>query len=162
MGLYSHIVAWFLIGSLTGSLLTSYALTSYTLAIGGIIQVTCGRCSIWIHCRLSCISFSKARSLRSTSVQCIVFTCGRIRFSIIMLISFIKEGVRGIVLGHISRLFCPSSCKLRQASYFLPKIILWFPRSVIRRGILYCLCPLIQRQIYKMLVIGCPTCPLYP
>ena len=167
MGLYSHIVAQFLMGSLTGSLLTSCALTSYTLtpytlAIGGITQVTCGQYSIQICCGLSYISFLKAWSLRSALAQCIVFTCGRIRFSIIILISFIKEGIRGIVLGHISRLFRMSSCKLRQASYFLPKIILWFPRSIIKRGTLYCLRPLIQRWIYKILLIGCPTCLLYP
>ena len=162
MGLYSCIVAQFLIGSLTGSLPTSYTLTSYTLAIGGITWVTCGRHSIRIRCRLSCISFLKARSLRLTSAQYTVFTYSRIRFSIIILISFIKEGIRGIVLGHISRLFCILSCKLRQASYFLLKIILWFPRSVIRRGTLYCLRLLTRRQIHKMLVIGCPTYPLYP
>ena len=108
MGLYSYIVAWFLIGSLTGSLLTSCA-----LAIGGIVWVICGWRSIRICCRLSYISFSKAQSLYLTSAWCIVFTCGRIRFFIIMLISFIKEGVRGIVLGHISRLFRTLSYKLR-------------------------------------------------
>ena len=37
MGLYSRIVAWLLMGSLTGSLLISGALTSYTLATGGIV-----------------------------------------------------------------------------------------------------------------------------
>ena len=162
MGLYSRIVARFLMGSLTGSLLTSYALTSCTLAIGGIIWVTCGRRSIRIHYKLSYISFLKAQSLRLTLAQYIVFTYGYIRFSIIILISFIKEGVRGIVLGHISRLFCILSCKLRQASYFLPKIILWFPRSIIRRGILYYLRPLIQRQIHKIFIIGYPTYLLYP
>ena len=157
MGLYSHIVAQFLIGSLTGSLLTSC-----TLAIGGITWVTCGRHSIRIRCGLSYISFSKARSLRLMLAQYIVFTRGHIRFSIIMLISFIKEGIRGIVLGHTSRLFRTSSYKLRQASHFLPKIILWFPKSIIRRGTLYYLCPSTQRQIHKILLIGCPTYPLYP
>ena len=145
MGLCSHIVAWFLIGSLTGSLPTSYVLTSYILAIGGIIWVTCGRRSIRIRCGSSCTSFLKARSLRLTLAQYIVFTYSRIRFSIIILISFIKEGVRGIVLGHISRLFYILSYKLRQASYFLPKIILQFPRSIIRKGILYYLRPLTRR-----------------
>ena len=162
MGLYSYIVAQFLIGSLTGSLPTSYTLTSCTLATGGITWITCGQYSMRIHYRLSCISFLKARSLRSTSAQCIVFTYGRIRFSIIILISFIKEGVRGIVLGQISRLFRILSYKPRQASYFLPKIIFWFLRSVIRRGMLYYLRLLIWRQICKMLIIGCPTCLLYP
>ena len=162
MGLYSYIVAQLLVGSLTGFLPTSCALTSCTSATGGIAQVTYGRCSIQIRYRLSCISFLKAQSLCLILAQCIVFTCGRIRFSIIILISFIKEGVRGIVLGHISRLFCTLSYKLRQVSYFLPKIISWFPRSIIRRGTLYCLCPSIRRQIYKILLIGCPTCLLYP
>ena len=40
--------------------------------------------------------------------------------------------------------------------------MLWFLRSVIRRGALYCLHPLIQRWIHKILVIGYPICPLYP
>ena len=162
MGLYSCIVARLLMGSLTGSLPTSYALTSCTLVIGGIAWVTCGRRSIRIRCGSSYISFLKAQSLRSTSAQCTVFTHGRIRFSIIILISFIKEGVRGIVLGHTSRLFRTSSCKLRQASHFLPKIISWFPRSIIRRGTLYYLRLLTRRQIHKILLIGCPTYPLYP
>ena len=162
MGLYSCIVARFLIGSLTGSLPTSYALTSYTLAIEDIIQVTCGRYSIRIYYRLSCIFFLKAQSLRLILAQCIIFTYGCIRFFIIILISFIKEGIRGIVLGHISRLFHILSYKLRQASHFLPKIISWFPRSIIRRGTLYYLCLLIRRQIHRMLVIGYPTCLLYP
>ena len=156
MGLYSRIVAQFLMGSLADSLPTSC-----TLAIGGVIWVTCGRRSIRIYCGLSCISFLKAQSLRLALAQCIVFTRGHIRFFIIMLISFIKEGVRGIVLGHISRLFCTLSCKLRQAIYFLPKIILQFSRSIIRRGILYYLYLLIQRQIYKILIIGYPTYLLY-
>ena len=94
MGLYSYIVAWFLMGSLTGSLLTSCA-----LAIGGITWVTCGRRSMRIYYGLSCISFLKAQSLRLILAWYIIFTYGRIRFSIIILISFIKEGVRGIVLG---------------------------------------------------------------
>ena len=157
MGLYSYIVAQLLIGSLTGFLLTSYALTSCTLVIGGIAQVTCGRYSIRIHYRLSYTSFLKAQSLRLTLAWCIVFTYGHIRFSIIILISFIKEGVRGIVLGYISHLFCILSCKLRQASYFLPKIILWFLRSIIRRGTLYYLRPLTRRWIHNILVIGYPT-----
>ena len=161
MGLCSHIVAQLFMGSLTGSLPTSYALTSCTLATGGIAQVTCRRHSIQICCRSSCISFLKAQSLCSTSAQCIVFTRSCIRFSIVMLISLIKEGVRGIVLGYTSRLFYTSSYKLRQASYFLPKIILWFPKSIIRRGTLYCLHLLIQRQIYKIFLMGCPTYLLY-
>ena len=161
MGLYSYIVAWLLMGSLTDSLLTSYALTSCTLVTGGIAWVTCVWYGIQIYYRLSYISFSKARSLYLTLAQCIVFTCGRIRLSIIMLIFFIKEGVRGIVLGHMSRLFCILSCKPRQASYFLSKIILWFLRSIIRRGTLYCLRPLTRRQIHKMLMIDYPTYLLY-
>ena len=162
MGLYSHIITQFLIGSLTGSLPTSCALTSYTLATGDIAQVTYGRHSIRICCGLSYISFLKAQSLRLMLAWYMVFTYGYIRFSIIILISFIKEGVRGIVLGHTSRLFRMSSYKLRQASYFLPKIILWFPRSVIRRGMLYCLCPLTWRWIHKILLMGYPTYLLYP
>ena len=162
MGLYSYIVAWLLMGSLTGSLLTSCALTSYTLATGGIVWVTCGRYSMRIHCGLSYISFSKAQSLHLTSAQYIVFTHGRIRFSIIILISFIKEGVRGIILGQISRLFYILNRKPKQANYFLPKIISQLPRSVIRKGILYCLYLLTQRYIHKILMIGCPIHPLYP
>ena len=162
MGLYSHIVAQLLIGSLTGSLLTSYTLTSYTLVTGGIAQVTYGRRSIQIRYGLSYISFLKAQSLYLMLAQCTVFTYSRIRFSIIILISFIKEGVRGIVLGHISRLFHILSYKPRQASHFLPKIILWFLRSIIKIGMLYYLCLLIQRQIHKIRMIGCPTYLLYP
>ena len=113
MGLYSYIVARLLIGSLTGSLLTSYALTSYILTIGGITWGTYGRRSIWIYCGLSYISFLKAQSLHLILVQYIVFIYGCIRFSIIILISLIKEGVRGIVLGHMSCLFRILSCKLR-------------------------------------------------
>ena len=162
MGLYNYIMAQFLVGSLTGSLPTSYALTSYTLATGGIVRVTYGRRNIQIHYRLSYTSFSKARSLRLMLAQYTVFTHGHIRFSIIILISFIKEGVRGIVSGYISRIFHILSYKLRQASYFLPKIILQFPKSIIRRGILYCLRPLTWRQIRKILMIGYPTYLLYP
>ena len=142
MVLYSCIVAWFFRGSLTSSLLTSYI-----LVIGGVVQVTCGRYSMWIYYRLSYISFLKARSLRLTLAQYIVFTCGRIRFSIIMLISFIKEGIRGIDLGQISCLFHILSYKPKQASYFLPKIILQFLRSIIRKGMLYCLYPLINIEV---------------
>ena len=112
-GLCNRIVARFLIGSLTGSLPTSYVLTSCISAIGGITWVTYGRRSMRICCGLSYISFSKAQSLRSTSAWCTVFTCGRIRFFIIMLISFIKEGIGGIILGHLSRLFRILSCKPR-------------------------------------------------
>ena len=126
------------------------------------MQVTYGRRSMRIRCGLSYISFLKAQSLRLTSTQYIVFTYSRTRFSIIILISFIKEGARGIVLGYTSHLFYTLSYKLRQASHFLSKIILQFPRSIIRRGMLYCLRPLIQRQIRKMLVIGCPIYLLYP
>ena len=161
IGLYSCIVAQVLVGSLTGSLLTSCTLTSCTSATGGIVWVTCRRRSIRIRYGSSCISFSKAQSLRSTSAWCTVFTRGRTRFSIVMLISFIKEGVGGIVLGHMSCLFCILSCKPKQASYFLFKIILWLFRSIIRKGILYYLYLLIQRWICKILVIGCPTSPLY-
>ena len=156
MGLYSCIVTWFLIGSLTGSLLTSC-----TLVTGGITLVTYKQYNMQIRYRLSYISFLKAQSLCLILAQCIVFTYSYIRFSIIILISFIKEGVRGIVSGHISRLFYILSCKLRQASHFLPRIISWFLRSVIRRGILYCLCLSMRRQIYKILVISYPICPLY-
>ena len=162
MGLYSYIVAWLLMGSLTGSLPTSCALTSYTLVIGGIAWVTCGRYSIQIYYGLSYISFLKVQSLYLILAQYIVFTYSHIRFSIIILISLIKEGIRGIVLGHISRLFHILSYKIRQASHFLLKIISRFLRSVIRRGTLYYLRPLTQRQIHKMLLIGCPTYPLYP
>src|SRR6266567_2900056 len=105
MGLYSRIVAQFLIGSLTGSLLTSC-----TLVIGGIILVTYRRRSMRICCGLSYISFLKAQSLHLMSAWCVVFTRGHIRFSIVMLISFIKESVRGIVLGHMSCLFYILSC----------------------------------------------------
>ena len=96
------------------------------------------------------------------SAQQIVLIQGRTRFSIIMLISFIKEGVRGRVLGQISRLLCILSYKPKQASYFLPKIILQLLRSIIRKGTLYYLRLLTQRYIYKILVIGYPTYPLYP
>ena len=40
--------------------------------------------------------------------------------------------------------------------------MLFRSRSVIRRGILYCLCPLTRRWIHKILIIGCPVCLLYP
>ena len=94
--------------------------------------------------------------------QQIVLIQGYIRFSIIILISFIKEGVRGRVLGQISCLPYILSYKPKQASYFLPKIILQLLRSIIRKGILYYLRLLTRRYIRKILVIGCPTCPLYP
>ena len=61
MGLCNRIVAWFLIGSLTGSLPTSY-----TLTLEGIVRVTCGRRSMRIYCGLSYTSSLKARSLRLT------------------------------------------------------------------------------------------------
>ena len=96
------------------------------------------------------------------SAQQIVLIQGRIRFFIIMLISFIKEGVRGIVSAQISRLFYILSYKPKQASYFLPKIILQLLRSVIRKGTLYYLCLLTRRYIRKILIIGCLTLPLYP
>ena len=115
--LYSCIMARFLIGSLTGSLLTSCI-----LVIKGIILVTCRQYSMRICYGSSYISFSKAQSLHLTSAWCTVFTHSYIRFSIIMLISFIKEGVRGIVLGHISRLFYILNYKLRQASHFFLKL----------------------------------------
>ena len=115
-----------------------------------------------IYCGLSYTSFLKAQSLYIVSAQQIVLTQGYIRFSIIILISFIKEGVRGRVSGQISRLLCMLSYKLKQASYFLPKIILQLLRSVIRKGTLYYLRPLTRRQICKIVVIGGPTYPLYP
>src|SRR6266567_2161540 len=108
IGLYSYIVVWFLIGSLTSSLLTSC-----TLVIGGIAWVICGRYSMRIYCGSSYISFSKAWSMRLISAWYTVFTHNHIRFSIVMLISFINEGVRGIVLGYISCLFHILSCKLK-------------------------------------------------
>ena len=37
----------------------------------------------------------------------------------------------------------------------------WFLKSIIKRGILYCLYLLTQRWIRKILVIGCPVCLLY-
>ena len=114
-----------------------------------------------IRCGLSYISFLKAQSLYIVLAQQIVLIWGYIRFSIIMLISFIKEGVRGRILGQISRLLYILSYKPKQASYFLPKIILQLLRSIIRKGILYCLCPLTRRQIYKIVRIGGPTYPLY-
>src|SRR6266702_574531 len=101
-------MAWFLVGSLTGSLLTSY-----TLVTGGIILVTYRRHSMRICYRLSYISFLKAQSLRLTLAWYTIFTYSYIRFFIVMLISFIKEGVRGIVLGHTSCLFRILSCKPR-------------------------------------------------
>ena len=140
MGLYSYIVAWFLIGSLTGSLLTSC-----TSVIGGVIGVTCRRRSMRIRCGLSYISFLKAQSLYIVLVQQIVLIQGYIRFFIIILISFIKEGVRGRALGQISYLLYILSYKPKQASYFLPKIILQLLRSVIRKGILYYLYLLTRR-----------------
>ena len=129
--------------------------------MGSIIQLVQGRCSIQIRYRLSYISFLKAQSLYIVLAQQIVLIQGYIRFSIIILISFIKEGVRGRVLGQISRLLYILSYKPKQASYFLPKIILQLLRSIIRKGILYCLRLLTRRYIRKILVIGCPTYPLY-
>ena len=114
-----------------------------------------------ICCGLSYIAFSKAQSLYKISAQQIVLIQGYIRLSIIILISFIKEGVRGRVSGQISPLLYILSYKPKQANYFLPKIILQLLRSVIRKGTLYCLCPLTRRQIYKIVVIGGPTCLLY-
>ena len=93
--------------------------------------------------------------------QQIVLIQGYIRFSIIILISFIKERVRGRVSGQISCLPYILSYKPKQASYFLPKIILQLLRSVIRKGILYYLRLLIQRYIYRILIIGYPTYLLY-
>ena len=115
-----------------------------------------------IRCGLSYISFSNAQSLCIVLAQQIVLIQGYIRFSIIILISFIKEGVRGRVLDQISRLLYILSCKPKQASYFLSKIILQLLRSVIRKGILYYLRLLTRRQIYKIVVIGYPTYLLYP
>ena len=115
-----------------------------------------------IHYGSSYISFLKAQSLYIVLAQQIVLTQGYIRFSIIILIYFIKEGVRGRVLGQISRLLYISSYKPKQASYFLSKIILQLLRSIIRKGILYYYCLLIQRQIYKIIIIGGYTRLLYP
>ena len=114
-----------------------------------------------IRCGLSCTSFSKAQSLRSALAQYIVLIHSCIRFSIVILISFIKEGVRGIVLGHISYLFRILSYKPKQASHFLFKIMSQFLRSIIRKGTLYYLRLSVQRWIRKMLVIGYPTYLLY-
>ena len=154
--LYSYIEPKYSVGDLGRSLLTSQVSSA-----GSVIQVVQGRRSIWIYCGLSCISFLKAQSLYIALAQQIVLTQSYIRFSIIMLISFIKEGVRGRVSGQISRLLYTLSYKLKQASYFLPKIILQLLRSVIRKGTLYYLRPLTRRQIYKIVIIGGPTRPLY-
>ena len=143
-----------------GSLISSLLIFG-VLVIGGITQAICGRHNIQIYYGSSCISFSKAQFLHSTSAWCAMFIYGHIRFSIIILISFIKEGIRGIVSGHTSRQFHTLSCKPKQASHFFFKIMSQFPKSVIKRGILYCLCLLTRRQICKILVIGCPVCPLY-
>ena len=89
-----YIEAWVLIGSLTGSLLTSGVLIA-----GGITQAIYGQYSMRICYGLSYISFLKARSLHSALVQYIIFIYGHIRFSIIILISFINKGIRGIVSG---------------------------------------------------------------
>ena len=138
--LYSCIVAQFFIGSLA-----DFLLTSCILVAGSIIQVIYRRHSMQIYCRSGCISFLKAQSLHLVLAQYIVFIYSCIKLSIIMLISFIKEGIRGIVLGYISHLFYTLSYKPKQASHFLLKIILWFLRSIIRRGMLYYLCLLTQR-----------------
>ena len=143
-------------GSLTG-----FLLTSGVSIMGGITWAIYGRHSMQICCGLSCTSFLKARSLHLASAQCIIFSYSRIRFFIMILISFIKEGVGGIVSGHISCWFYILSYKPKQASHFFFKIMSQFPKSIIRRGILYCLYPLTQRQIYKILMIGCFVCPLY-
>ena len=115
-----------------------------------------------IRYRLSCTSFLKAWSLRIALAQQIVLIQGCIRFSIIILISFIKEGVRDRDLGQRSCLFRILSYKPKQASHFLFKIILWLPRSVIRKGMLYYLYLLIQRQIHKIVIISGPIFLLYP
>ena len=114
-----------------------------------------------IRYRLSYISFLKAQSLYIVLAQQIVLIQDYIRFSIIILISFIKEGVRGRILGQISRLLYILSYKPKQASHFLPKIILQLLRSIIRKGILYYLYLLIQRYIYKIIIIEGPTYLLY-
>ena len=115
-----------------------------------------------IRSGLSYISFLKAQSLCIALVQQIVLIQSYIRFSIIMLISFIKEGVRGRVLGQISRLLYILSYKPKQASHFLLKIILQLLRSIIRKGTLYYLRLLTRRQISKIIIIEGPTYPLYP
>ena len=91
--LYGCIVPKFPIGSLASSLLTFLIFSA-----DGIIQVVQGRRSIQIHYGLSYTSFLKAWSLHIALAQQIVLIYSRIRFSIIILISFIKEGIRGIVL----------------------------------------------------------------
>ena len=131
--------------SCIGPKLAGLLLTSWVSSTGSAILIVWGRRSIWTHCRLSCISFLKAQSLRIALAQWTVSIYSRIRFSIVMLISFIKEGVRGRVLGQTSRLLHTSSCKPRQASHFLSKIILQLSRSVIRKGILYYLRPSTRR-----------------
>ena len=133
--LYGCIGPRFSTGVLAGSLLIFCVSVA-----GGIVQAIWGRHSIQICCGLSCTSFSKARSLCIALAQWAVFIHSCMRFSIIILISFIKEGVGGIVLGQTSCLFYTLSCKPKQASHFLPKIILWLPKSVIKKGTLYCLC----------------------
>ena len=153
--LYSYIGPKFSIRNLSSLLLTSQVSSA-----GGVIQVQRRR-SIQICCGLSYISFLKAQSLYIVLAQQIVLIQDRIRFSIIMLISFIKEGVKGGVLGQISCLLYILSYKPKQASYFLLKIILQLLRSVIRKGILYYLRLLTRRCIYKILIIGYPTYLLY-
>ena len=138
--LYSYVGPKFSIGNLARSLLTSQVFST-----GGILQVVQGRRSIQIRYGLSYISFLKAQSLRIASAQQIVLIQGRIRFSIIILISFIKEGVRGRVSGQINRLPYILSYNPKQGGYFHFKIILQLPRSVIKKGILYYLRLLIQR-----------------
>ena len=101
-----YIKAQVLVGNLTSSLLASCVLVTE-----GITRVFWGRRNMRIRCRLSCISFSKAHSLYSILAQCIMFIYSCIRFFIIILISFIKEGIKGIVLGYTSCLFHILNCK---------------------------------------------------
>ena len=138
--LYSYIGPKFSMGDIARLLLISQVSST-----GGVIQVIQGRRSIWTRCGLSYMSFLKAQSLCIALAQQILSIYGHIRFFIIMLISFIKEGIRGRVLGQTSRLLYILSYKSRQARHFIFKIILWLPRSVIRKEILYYLYPSTRR-----------------
>ena len=142
--LVQHLIFLTALYSYIGPKLASLLLTSQVFSAGGAILVVQGQRSIQTCYGLSCTSFLKAWSLYIASAQQTVSIYSYIRFSIIMLISFIK-GVRGKVLGQTSHLLRTSSCKPREASLFFFKIILWLPRSVIRKGILYYLCPSTQR-----------------
>ena len=43
-----------------------------------------------------------------------------------------------------------------------PRIISWYPKSMIKKGILYYRRPLTYKWIHKIVVIGFPIYPLYP